>query len=475
MNGIADLVAAGAGIAFGCIVGYLMGSLLGAARARARGDRALREAEGQARAAAATVAEVRKSGEVWKERAFAIELELRRLEGERAAEGARAAELERGLAEQRELVEAAKDEMGATFEALAAQTLHRTQNGFMEGFLQVATEKLAAARAEGTHDSAAREQAIAALVAPLRQSLEKIDAQAQALERSRGEAYQDLKAHVGYLAQGQERLRTETGNLVNALRTPAVRGRWGEIQLRRVLEIAGMVEHCDFSEQPSLETAEGRLRPDVVVRLPGGKSIVVDAKAPLGAYLAALEAKSDVEHDQHLLQHAAQVRAHFQKLGAKSYWEQFASSPELVVMFLPGDRFYAAALEQMPGLIEEAFASRVLVATPTTLIGLLQAVHAGWRQERLAANAEEISRAGRELHERLATFGERLARVSTTLGRTVEAFNETVGSFEGRVLPGARRLEEMGAGGKKDLPEVAPVDTRPRVPLGLPELGTLDA
>jgi DNA recombination protein RmuC len=471
MNGIADLVAVGTGIAFGCVVGCVLGWVVGAARARARGQRALHEIEAQARAAAATVAEVRKSGDVWRERAFAIELEVRRLEAERAAEGARAVELERGLAEQRELLEATKEEMGTTFEALAAQALHRSH----EGFLQLATEKLATARAEGTHDLQAREQAIAALVAPLRQSLERIDAQAQALERSRGEAYQDLKTHVGYLAQGQERLRAETGNLVNALRTPAVRGRWGEIQLRRVLEIAGMVEHCDFLEQPSLDGPEGRLRPDVVVRLPGGKSIVVDAKAPLGAYLAALEAKSDVEHDQHLLHHAEQVRSHFQKLGAKSYWEQFASSPELVVMFLPGDRFYAAALEQMPGLIEEAFASRVLVATPTTLIGLLQAVHAGWRQERLAANAEEISRAGRELHERLATFGERLARVSTTLGRTVEAFNETVGSFEGRVLPGARRLEEMGAGGKKELPEVAPVDTRPRVPLGLPELGTLDA
>jgi len=463
MEGIALFAATLVGIGVGCVIGWAVG----AGRARARGDVALRAAEGEARAAAATAAELRLAGDGWRERALATDLEVRRLESERAAAGARAAELERALAEQRELLEATKTEMGITFEAMANEAMHRSH----EGFLQLATERLAVARAEGANDLAAREHAIATLVAPLKQSLERIDAHAQALERARGEAYVDMKSQVAFLAQGQERLRDETGKLVNALRAPAVRGRWGEIQLRRVLEIAGMVEHCDFDEQPTLCTPDGRLRPDVIVRLPGGKSIVVDAKAPLGAYLEALDAKSEADHGRHLQHHAAQVRAHFQKLGAKSYWDQFASSPELVVMFLPGDRFYAAALEQMPGLIEEAFASRVLVATPTTLIGLLQAVHAGWRQERLAANAEELSRAGRELHERLATFGERLARVGSTLGRAVEAFNETVGSFEGRVMPGARRLEELGAAGKKDLPEVGPIDTRPRAPLPLTDLG----
>ena len=466
-----DGIALGAAVLLGCGLGCLLGWVLGSSRSRARGDLALRSAEGEARAAAATAAELRRAGDGWMERALETEREVRRLEADKAASAARAVELERGLAEQRLLLQDTKTEMGIAFEAMAAEAMHRSH----EGFLQLATERLATARAEGTQDLAAREHAIASLVAPLKESLERIDAQAQALELSRGAAYVDLKAQVGFLAQGQDRLRDETGKLVNALRTPAVRGRWGEIQLRRVLEIAGMVEHCDFAEQPTVDTPDGRLRPDVIVNLPGGKSIVVDAKAPLGAYLAALDAKSEAEHGQHLQHHAAQVRAHFQKLGAKSYWDQFSSSPELVVMFLPGDRFYAAALEQMPGLIEEAFASRVLVATPTTLIGLLQAVHAGWRQERLAANAEELSRAGRDLHERLATFGERLARVSSTLGRTVEAFNETVGSFEGRVLPGARRLEELGATGKKELPEVVPVDTRPRVPLALTDFASADA
>ena len=467
MDGIAVL----AGILAGVALGGALGWLLGAGRTRAAGEPALREMEARARGAAATVEELRRSEASWRERAGALDLEVRRIDRERTSIAARAEEFERGLAAERHLMDETKDRMEATFQALAAEALQRSN----EGFLQIAAERLAGAQREGKTELVAREEAIAALVGPLRQALDKVEQQAQALERSRGEAYVELKAQVSFLAQGQDRLRTETGNLVNALRAPSVRGRWGEIQLRRVLEIAGMVEHCDFAEQASLDAGDGRLRPDVVVRMPGGKSIVVDAKAPLGAYLNALEAKSEAEHDQHLQHHALQVRAHVQKLGAKNYWAGLAASPELVVMFLPGDRFYAAALEQMPGLIEEAFANRVLIATPTTLIGLLQAVQTGWRQERLAANAEEISRAGRDLHERLATFGERLAKVGSTLGRTVEAFNETVGSFEGRVLPGARRLDELGAGGKKDMPEVEPIDTRPRGLLPKADLGPPDA
>jgi DNA recombination protein RmuC len=460
-----------AGMLAGAGLGGALGWLLGAARTRAAGEPALRDAEGRARAAAATLDEVRRSEADWKAHAGGLEQDLRRSERDRVAALVKAQELERGLQSERQSLDETKAQMEFTFQALAAEALQRSN----EGFLQLATEKLAGAQREGKTELAAREEAIAALVTPLRQALDKVEQQAHALERSRGDAYVELKAQVGFLAQGQERLRAETGNLVNALRAPSVRGRWGEIQLKRVLEIAGMVEHCDFVEQGSLETADGRLRPDVVVKMPGGRSIVVDAKAPLAAYLSAVEAKSESEHDQHLQQHAVQVRAHAQKLGAKSYWSQLTSSPELVVMFLPGDRFYAAALEQMPGLIEEAYNSRVLIATPTTLIGLLQAVQTGWRQEQLAANAEQISRAGRELHERLATFSERLAKVGSTLGRTVEAFNETVGSFEGRVLPGARRLDELGAAGKKELPAVVPVDTRPRALLPEADLGTADA
>jgi DNA recombination protein RmuC len=241
-----------------------------------------------------------------------------------------------------------------------------------------------------------------------------------------------------------------------------VRGQWGEVQLRRVLEMAGMIEHCDFVEQATVTTADGRIRPDVVVKLPGGKSVVVDAKAPLLAFLAARDAKSEAERAELMRQHAQQVRAHVIKLAAKNYWEQFAASPEMVLMFLPGDAFYAAALEQMPELFEEAIAQRVLIATPMTLMGVLRAVHVGWKQERLAESAEEISRCGRDLHERLATFGEHISKVGVALGRTVEAFNGAVGSYENRVLPGARKLEDLGAGGKKTLEDTQPVDARPR-------------
>jgi len=271
-----------------------------------------------------------------------------------------------------------------------------------------------------------------------------------------------LTEQVRSLSEGQKQLQAGTDSLVGALRAPAVRGRWGEMQLRRVMEIAGMVEHCDFIEQASLNTSEGRLRPDVVVRLPGKKSIVVDAKAPLAAYLNAREATTEEQRSEFLKQHAQQVRVHVQKLGAKNYWEQLPSSPEIVIMFLPGDAFYAAALEHIPELIEEAMGHRVLLATPTTLIGILQAIHVGWKQERLAENAEEISRIGRDLHERLATFYEHFGKIGAALEKSVETFNQAAGSFESRVLPSARRLEDLGAASKKALPDVEPIDKRPR-------------
>jgi DNA recombination protein RmuC len=296
----------------------------------------------------------------------------------------------------------------------------------------------------------------------MRTTLEKFDQQVHALERARGDAYTRLTEQVRALADGQRHLQAGTDSLVGALRAPAVRGRWGEIQLRRVMEIAGMMEHCDFVEQASLQTLDGRLRPDVIVRLPGKKCVVVDAKAPLGAYLNAREATGDEQRRELLRQHAGQVKSHVLKLGAKNYWDHLEASPELVIMFLPGDAFYSAALEQMPELLEEALAHRVLLATPTTLIGVLQAIHVGWRHEQLADNAAHISRCGRELHERLATFGEHMARMGAALERSVEAFNGATASFETRVLPGARRLEELGAAGKKELPEPGPIDKHPR-------------
>lgn len=428
------------------------------ARLRATAEPALREAEGRARAAAAMVGELRDQVAAWQKRCGTADAEVRRLESENAADKARAAELARGLAEQRRVLAETERQMGVTFEALAAEVLRKSN----EGFLQLATEKLASTQRAGEAELAAREQAIATLVDPMRQTLDKFDVQVHALERARGEAYVRLTEQVRALADGQKQLQAGTDSLVGALRAPSVRGRWGEIQLRRVMEIAGMLEHCDFAEQATLSTPDGRLRPDVIVRLPGKKCIVVDAKAPLSAYLSAREATTDEQRREYLRQHASQVRGHAQKLGAKHYWSELEASPEIVVMFLPGDAFYSAALEQMPELLEEAMAHRVLLATPTTLIGVLQAVHIGWKQERLAENAAEISRCGRDLHERFATFSEHLTKLGSALERSVEAFNGATSSFETRVLPSVRRLEELGAAGKKELPELSPVERRPR-------------
>jgi DNA recombination protein RmuC len=352
----------------------------------------------------------------------------------------------------------AKQALENAFRSLSAEAL-RSNN---ESFLALARASLAEFQQGAKGDLDKRQQAIDALVAPVKASLDKVDEKIGALERSREHAYGEIRQQVAQMAEVQSRLRDETGNLVKALRQPHVRGRWGEIQLRRVVELAGMLEHCDFEEQATVTTEDGRLRPDLLVRLPNGRNLVVDAKAPLGAYLEALEAPDEATRAACLDRHAGQVRAHILKLAAKSYWEQFPTTPEYVVLFLPGETFYSAALERMPGLIEEGVGQRVLLATPTTLIGVLQAIHYGWRQERVAENAQEISARGRELHERVATLVEHFVSLGNSLGQSVKHFNTAMASFEGRVLVSARRLEELDAKGKKEIPARPQIDARPR-------------
>jgi DNA recombination protein RmuC len=262
--------------------------------------------------------------------------------------------------------------------------------------------------------------------------------------------------------QTQSALRSETANLVKALRTPTVRGRWGEIQLNRVVEIAGMVEHCDFLEQHSYEGPEGRLRPDLRVLLPGGKNVIVDAKAPLQAYLDSLEAPADEIRVARLKDHARQVREHMARLAAKSYWDYLKPSPEFVVLFLPGETFFSAALEQDPSLIEQGVKQHVILATPTTLIALLRAVAYGWRQELLAENAARISELGRELYDRLVTTTASISGLGVALKNCVEKYNRAVGSLESRVLPSARRFKELGVTAKTELSALEPVGTIPR-------------
>jgi DNA recombination protein RmuC len=401
-----------------------------------------------------------------RERARA-ETELRYAEQARVVAETEAVGLRRGLAEQKALLAHAEQKLGDTFRALAAEALAANN----AGFLTLAAEKLGAARRESDLTLELRQKAIEGLLRPVEESLAKVDGKIQEMEKERGHAYGRLTALVGSLSATHEKLALETGNLVRALRAPEVRGRWGEIQLARVVELAGMVEHCDFVQQATLDGQDGRLRPDLIVNLPNGHHVVVDAKVPLEAYLRAVDAGADeAERHAQLARHAEQVRAHVLRLSSKSYWNELATSPEFVVMFLPSEGIYSAALQASPGLLEEGVGSQVLIATPTTLIALLRAVHYGWRQERLAENAQAISSQGRILHERLSNLFDHFARVGVGLGRATDAFNASVGSFDRMVKPALRKLEELGASSKKTVGEIEPLATRPRTGLGAGEL-----
>lgn len=357
-----------------------------------------------------------------------------------------------------QLLNQAKEQLTHTFEALAAEAL-KSNN---DAFLTLARTSLQNFQNEARGDLEQRRQAVEHLVSPIQESLKKVDEQIRGIEAVRSQAYGELKNQVSSLITTQEKLHAETGNLVKALRTPTVRGRWGEIQLRRVVEIAGMLPYCDFVEQETVTTSSGRLRPDLIVNLPGAKKIVVDAKTPLMAYLDAMEATDDTVRKQKLLEHAAQVRTHLNQLGGKSYWEQFESTPEFVVMFLPGETFFSAALEQDPALIEHGVSQRVIPASPTTLIALLKAVAYGWNQEKLARNAQQISALGKELYDRLRTLGTHFEQVGKGLDRAVESYNKAVGSLETRVMVSARRFVELGAPVTDAIAELDVIDTTTR-------------
>jgi DNA recombination protein RmuC len=350
-------------------------------------------------------------------------------------------------------------QLSDTFKALSADALKASVAQLSE----LNRAQLQAAHTQAKGDLEQRRQAVEQLVGPLKEQLGRVDAQLLRLDQERRESRGRLEAQLRTLSESNEKLRTETGALVTALRKPNARGQWGQMQLRNVVELAGMVKHCDFVEQVSLGDGEAQLRPDLVVRMPGGKQVMVDAKAPLQGVLDAYQARDEEERQSHLHDHARLLRRHVRALSDKSYWSQLESAPDFVVMFLPGEHLYGAALEADPTLIEDAMARRVLIATPTTLLAMLRAVAYGWQQERVAESAQAISELGRELHSRLVKLSGLLGTLGSRLNGAVRAYNETVGSYEARVLPGARRFTEHGAASSgRELPRIEQVTVAAR-------------
>jgi DNA recombination protein RmuC len=377
---------------------------------------------------------------------------MQRVEADARWEAARAS-----MDEQTRLLADAQARLGDAFKALSADALRESN----AAFLSLAGERLEAQLAQ-------RERAIDGLVAPLRTSLTRYEEQLRQLEASRQQAYGSLEEQLRTLNARSAELQRETGSLVTALRAPQVRGRWGELTLRRAAELAGMSEYCDYLEQVTVERDGGRLRPDMVVRLPSGRKIVVDAKVPLSAYLDATAAATEDDRARALARHGQQVRQHLTLLSAKGYWEQFDGSVELVVMFIPGEAFVGAAMQADAALLEDGMAKKVLIATPTTLIGLLLAIEHGWQQERIAANAAAISELGKDLYNRMRTLGEHFDDLGASLTRATAAFNRAVGSMETRVLPAARKFRDLRAASGDEIPTLEPIEQQPRA-LSAPE------
>ena len=399
------------------------------------------------------------------------DLEKSRAEGSTLREAlARAgAELEHQqqvIPQQMAVLEQAQLQLRDSFQAMAGSALKSSN----EEFLKLAHERLSGLQKDAASEIARKHQAFDELVSPIRDVLQQVDQKLGEVEKNRVETGAEISSLLEAIGRSQTQLRAETTNLVRALRTPTVRGRWGEMQLRRVVEMAGMLEYCDFHEQSTTEGEGGRFRPDLLVRLPGGRTVVVDAKVPLEAYLDAQDATDDHTREGKLADHARQVRDHMTKLGAKGYWEQFQPSPEFVVMFLPGEAIFQAALQNDARLIDFGVGAQVFPSSPLTLIALLRAVAHGWRQERLTRNAEQVSRLGKDLYDRVRHLTDRMETLRGRLDATVRAFNDTVATYEGRVLVTARRFRDLGAATGEEIGAVGEVEATPRSPHGVARL-----
>lgn len=356
--------------------------------------------------------------------------------------------------ERLESLDRAAERLKSAFDTVAGQSLRANS----EVFLKLAREHLGQHQQAATASLTEREKAIATLLTPIREALEKTGQQIQRIEKERAEAFGTLRASLEAVALGQQSLQRETRTLVNALRRPEVRGQWGEMTLRRLAELAGMVDRCDFSEQVHVRSEDGSLRPDMIVHMPDGRDLVVDVKTPLDAYLEAVEAPTDELRAVALRRHAQAVSDRLKQLGAKNYWSQFEKSPDFVVLFIPGDQFLSAALAEMPTLLEDGIRQNVIIATPTSFVALLKAVAYGWRQTALAHNAETIRSLAEDLYKRLSVFSGHLVRLGRSMGASVDAFNSAIGSLERQVLPGARKFTELGVRPEREIDMIEPID-----------------
>ncbi len=453
-----DLATLLIGVGLGLFIGTLVAGLWATIRARRQAQADMLPIVERAQRAESVGAELRRQIDEESYTLRDVRKQLAEVQQAKVVAETRYEAALKSVEDQKQALVRAKDELVEAFHALSGEALQRNN----ELFLNLAKTSFQTLQAEARGDLSQRQQAIDELVRPLHESLIRYEGQIRYLEQSRQAAYGGLDQHLKSLAESQQRLQQEASNLVNALRAPTVRGRWGEITLKRVAELAGMVEHCDFVEQETVQGEQGRQRPDMVVQLPGGRQVVVDAKTVLSAYLEAVEATDEGQRHERLRKHASQIRARLDELSLKAYWNQFDQAPEFVVLFLPGEQFLGAALEQDPSLIEEGFRRGVVLATPTTLMALLRAVAYGWRQEQLNTHAQEAGRLGKDLYERMAVLAEHLNDVGVALGKGVVAYNKAVGSLESRILPAARKFKDLGVSTDRDVPPLQAVEQLPR-------------
>lgn len=456
------------GLIVGGLVAWLIASTRAAKFAASQIEEAKRRADtadGRAFGLEATTNELRIQNQKLSDSLTNLQNQLSSENSARVKAETQLGESRQQLDNERKLLNDAQAKLTDTFKALAGDTL----NNSTSAFLKLAKETLDKALADAKGDLGKRQEAIQGMVKPLADSINKFEEHISVVEKDRQEAYSGLNEHLKFLSVSQQELQKETANLVTALRKPQVRGRWGEMTLRRVVELAGMSEHCDFAEQVTADGEKGRQRPDLVARLPADREIIVDAKVSLDAYLDAIAAETEDARKAAMSRHATQVRSHMNTLGSKAYWAGFPKAPEFVVMFIPGESFFGAAVDADHSLIEDGLKQRVILATPATFIALLRAIAYGWRQEQVAKNAQEISDLGRQVYERMRSLAEHISEIGKGLEKANSAYNSAVGSMEARVLPAARRFKELGAATGAEVPIVQPIDTTPRT-LTAPEL-----